>query len=281
MTTVADILRIAASQNGYTESGSNLTKYWLVLDSALQGNPWCAAYVSWVFGKAGCPLPNMGKDYGYSYVPAAMAYAKANGLWDASGKYSPGDIICYGKGSHTGIVVTDDGNRMSVYEGNTSPDDNGSQTNGGQVALKHRTHGAWVDGVIKTAKWLAETQKDVETHPIPTTLPTTPKSTTHPKPAPPKPSAIPVVKRPPQIAVDGIFGVGTKKRFQQWAGVYPDGKLGKVSWMAIQRKVRGLTVDGFAGEKTWKAIQELIGAKPDGFPGDKTYRALQNYLNKH
>ena len=266
MTSAADVLRVAASQNGYAETGSNQTKYWAELEPGLQGNPWCAAYVSWVFKTAGLSLPAMGKSYGYCYVPAAIAYAKGRGLWDTSGRYSPGDIVSYGNGSHTGILATDDGNRMAVWEGNTSADDNGSQTNGGSVHLRHRLHGSWVDGVIKTSRWLAEAQA-----PIPTTVPNTPR----------RPTAIPVTKRLPQIAVDGVFGPGTKKRLQLWADVYPDGQLGRVSWMAIQRKVGHLTVDGDPGEKTWRAIQRLVGAKQDGAPGPKTYRALQQYLNTH
>ena len=141
--------------------------------------------------------------------------------------------------------------------------------------------GKALNALVKAGHWNAS-------YPIPATVPTTPKPpTTSAKPAPkpkakPKPTSIPVgPKRPPQIAVDGIFGTGTKKRFQTWAGVFPDGKLGVVSWMAIQRKVGHLTVDGEPGVITWKAIQKLVGATQDGAPGEKTYRALQTYLNKH
>ena len=155
MSTPADVLRVARSQDGYAERGSNQTKYWAELDKGLQGNPWCAAYVSWVFLKAGCPLPAMGKSYGYVYVPAAIAYAKAHELWDTSGHYAPGDIVCFGHGAHTGIIAADDGKTMTVWEGNTSPDGSaGSQVNGGQVALRHRPHSDWVDGVLKTSRWL-------------------------------------------------------------------------------------------------------------------------------
>lgn len=95
-----------------------------------------------------------------------------------------------------------------------------------------------------------------------------------------KPVSIPVSKRPPQIAVDGIFGQGTKKRFQLWAGVKQDGNLGPISWRAIQAKV-GASQDGVPGPNTWRAIQRLIGSPADGVPGPNTYRALQYFLNKH
>lgn len=123
-------------------------------------------------------------------------------------------------------------------------------------------------GYVKNGHWNSG-------KPIPTTAPVSPK------PTPPKPHAIPVSNRPPQIAVDGVFGQGTKKRLQQWAGVVQDGNLGPISWRAIQRKVGNLIVDGNPGEKTWKAIQRMVGAEQDGAPGAKTYRALQQFLNTH
>ena len=105
--------------------------------------------------------------------------------------------------------------------------------------------------------------------PIPTTAPTTPK----------RPLSVPVSTRPPQIAVDGLLGQGTIRRWQQWAGVTADGVLGPCSWRAIQAKVH-VTPDGCPGPQTWRAIQRIVGAKDDGQPGPNTYRALQMYLNR-
>src|SRR5690348_8545821 len=127
MTTAADIIAMARSQLGYVEGvnqygASNQTKYWGDLDPVLQGNPWCAAFVSWVFTRAGKPLPNMGKPYGFSYCPFGERYARANGLWDEDGLYQPGDVILYGSrlAEHTGIVVSDNGSAIVTIEGNTS-----------------------------------------------------------------------------------------------------------------------------------------------------------------
>lgn len=105
--------------------------------------------------------------------------------------------------------------------------------------------------------------------PIPVTVPTSPN----------RPTSVPVSGRPPQIAVDGIFGGGTKRRLQQWAGVATDGQLGPVSWAAIQAKV-GASQDGIVGPNTWRAVQRLVGSPADGVPGPNTYRALQYYLNR-
>lgn len=91
--------------------------------------------------------------------------------------------------------------------------------------------------------------------------------------------------RPPppmstKLVVDGVFGLSTRRRLQQWAGVTQDGDLGPQSWRAIQRKV-GAVVDGVAGPNTWRRLQAKVGAPQDGTPGPITYRAIQRYLNSH
>ena len=45
------IINIAKTEIGYTETGSNDTKYgkWY----GLNNNPWCAMFVSWCFNQAG------------------------------------------------------------------------------------------------------------------------------------------------------------------------------------------------------------------------------------
>jgi len=73
--------------------------------------------------------------------------------------------------------------------------------------------------------------------------------------------------------------VATKRRLQQWAGVTPDGDLGKQSVAAIQRKV-GAAVDGVLGPATIRAIQRLLRVSQDGTLGPGTVAALQSYLNR-
>ena len=83
------------------------------------------------------------------------------------------------------------------------------------------------------------------------------------------------------LVVDGDFGLKTRKRLQQWAGVGQDGVLGPLSWKAIQRRAGVTPVDGAPGLITWRGVQRLIGAKVDGRPGKLTIMALQRYLNTH
>jgi hypothetical protein len=110
--------------------------------------------VSWVFKHAGTSLPAIDRPYGFVNCADAMTYAKAHGLWDDSGRYRPGDIVIFGGGEHTGIVVQDDGAVLHTIEGNTSPGQAGPQTNGGGVYAKARSHNDWVNGVFTASRLL-------------------------------------------------------------------------------------------------------------------------------
>jgi hypothetical protein len=158
MTTAAQVIAVAHSQIGITESpaGSNNQKYgaWY----HLQGQPWCAIFVSWVFNQAGHPLPNIDTPKGFHYTPTGVNWAKAHGVWSESGHYAPGDIVFYNFDTdpgpeHTGIIVADDGRTLTAIEGNTSVA--GSQSNGGEVCVKQRAHGHEVMGVLQMSRLLA------------------------------------------------------------------------------------------------------------------------------
>jgi len=159
--TFAQLQAVAIGEIGYAESGGptghngNITKYWAELDPALEGQSWCAVFVSWCFRHAGAPLPVMDRAYGFMNVASARNYARAHGLLDQSGHYAPGDILLMGtSGSeHTGIVISDDGHNVRTIEGNSQQ---GTQnTNGGGVYLHTRPHGPWVYGAMRTAAVLA------------------------------------------------------------------------------------------------------------------------------
>lgn len=246
MATVADVLRVAKSQVGYTEKGGpdgksgNITKYWDELNDGLQGEPWCGAFVSWVFKHAGAPLPKIDQSYGFVACRNAVAYAKKNGLWDNDGKYNPGDIIFFdwtgnGVADHTGIVVSDEGGVIKTIEGNTSDDDIGSQRNGGGVYDRDRKQDKTIMGVMRMSAKLSKA-------PAPTPA------------APAKPKK--VVKKPVlrqgsvnqravrelqhllrkhgfMVRVDGVFGEKTDaavKKFQEKHKLVEDGIVGRRTW---------------------------------------------------
>lgn len=144
---VQRVLDVARTKRGYVEQGGrnghsgNMTDFWRELDPKLQGNPWCAAYVSWVFKHAGIPLPAIDKPYGFVFVPNAVNWAKAHGRF--SRIPSVGAIALYGYGGsngyavHTGIVasVSRNGRDFLAIEGNTAV---GHDVNGGSVMERQR-----------------------------------------------------------------------------------------------------------------------------------------------
>ena len=136
-------LEIAAGEIGYTESpaGSNRTKYgkWYGMD----GQPWCMMFVQWCFDRAGHRLP-----YKTASCSALLNWYRSNRPEKLVTRPEAGDIVIYTFG-HTGIIERDnlDGT-ITAIEGNTSPDDRGSQDNGGGVYRRKRDKGL-VSGYIR------------------------------------------------------------------------------------------------------------------------------------
>ena len=143
MTKAEQILDVARSQLGVKEqpAGSNRTKYgqWYGMD----GQPWCAMFVSWVFEQAGLSLPTIqkGAPSGFAYCPYGRNYFKSQGKLSNSPK--PGDIVFFKFGNsrvanHVGIVESVNSRKKTVttIEGNTSRTSN---DNGGKVMRRIRS----------------------------------------------------------------------------------------------------------------------------------------------
>ncbi len=135
------IINTAAAENGTKEAppGTNLTKYGTWYN--LNGVPWCAIFVSWVYDKAGYPLGKIDSPKGYHYCPSASNYWKRNNNITTSPQ--PGDIVLFdwngdGTCDHTGIFLKwiVEGKTFSSWEGNTSF---GNDSDGGQVMLRTRS----------------------------------------------------------------------------------------------------------------------------------------------
>jgi peptidoglycan hydrolase-like protein with peptidoglycan-binding domain len=137
------ILTVATSQNGTKEdpANSNRTKYgaWY----GINGQPWCAIFVSWVYNQAGHPLGTIDSPKGYHYCPSAFNFWKAHNCLTASPQ--PGDIVLFdwngdGSADHTGIFVKwiSAGKTFQTWEGNTAV---GNDSDGGQVMMRTRSVG--------------------------------------------------------------------------------------------------------------------------------------------
>lgn len=139
------LLDVARSQLGVTESPPNSNHNPFGVEVGNDGQPWCASFVTWCWRHAGLtPLPDVGNGgpNRFTFCPSAVNYARTHD--QAVGDPKPGDIVLYdwegdGTSDHVGLIedVLPDG-RLKTIEGNTSPDDRGSQSDGGGVFRKVR-----------------------------------------------------------------------------------------------------------------------------------------------
>lgn len=138
-----DVIKVARGELGVTESppGSNRVKYWDDYGAGWQGQPWCVAFLWWVFTHAGEGMAFFGGGKTAS-CGTLLRWYSAQGQTVAKKDIQPGDIVILNfsgtsETQHCGLVV--DTLKMGYFqtiEGNTSQ--SGSQSNGGQVCLKTR-----------------------------------------------------------------------------------------------------------------------------------------------
>lgn len=153
------IVSVAEKELGYEETpaNSNKTKFgkWFGLD----GQPWCAMFVSWCYHKAGYPLGKIGFDKGYAGCQTAYQHYKKTG--QLTTKPQIGDIVLFdwngdGRFEHTGIFINgiSDTKFISI-EGNTSLT---NQSNGGMVMKRKRNY---LQAVFVHPKVLDKCEKDI------------------------------------------------------------------------------------------------------------------------
>jgi hypothetical protein len=138
------VLDTAQSQLGTTESppNSNLTPYGAWYAPSLNGQKWCAMFVSWVFHHAGHPLGFIQTKNGIHHCQSAHNYYKEKGRLTAHP--TPGDIVIYdwegnGHADHIGIFkcwTSASEMAFEAYEGNTSK---GNNSDGGKVMIRVRS----------------------------------------------------------------------------------------------------------------------------------------------
>lgn len=167
------VISIARGELGQTESprGSNRIKYWDEYDQSWQGQPWCLAFLWWVFREAGEGSAFFGGGKTAS-CGTLLRWYQAQGQTVPVRDVQPGDIVILNfRGTkdtqHCGLVV--DVQRLqgallsiTTVEGNTTPGLEGSQSNGGSVALKTR-HPAQIVAVCRP-QYQPEEKTDYDGH---------------------------------------------------------------------------------------------------------------------
>ena len=145
---LSKVIELARTDLGYTEDppGSNRVKYWDAYDPKMQGQPWCVAFLWWVFQQAGERMAFFGggktascsmllrwyREQGL-VVPTQQARAGDIGIYNFSGTQEP---------QHCGLI-TDVKRAISTIASLTSIEGNttlsgGAEDNGGIVAEKTR-----------------------------------------------------------------------------------------------------------------------------------------------
>ena len=142
---LSKVIEVARGELGYTETPVNLTKYWQDYDPSFQGQPWCVAFLWWVFQQAGERMAFFGGGKTAS-CSMLLRWYREQGLVVDKRDIQIGDILILNFSGtqdtqHCGIVV-DKGKLAGTWytsEGNTTPGEEGSQDDGGCVALKMRS----------------------------------------------------------------------------------------------------------------------------------------------
>ena len=144
--TPQSMVQIAQSQLGVVEgpegsNNGNITDYGKFM--GMDGQPWCASFVSWVMDKT-----FNGDKTARNKALRGSPSAAVSELWDnfkragaMTNDPQPGDIVIFKNGSsHTGLVETVNGKQISTLEGNTGSS-NEFNRNGGVVARHQWTLG--------------------------------------------------------------------------------------------------------------------------------------------
>jgi peptidoglycan hydrolase-like protein with peptidoglycan-binding domain len=249
--TAADVVRIASAEVGYREGPNNWNRYAPEVGHA-NNQAWCGSFTDWCVMKAG-----LTGEPSSIWTPSGLqAYRKAGRAIDRNGPVQPGDLVYFdwqgGTGSqgvdHVGIVtgVRRDG-QVETIEGNTSPSNAGSQSNGGGVYRRVRPRSV-IAGFGRPAYSSA------------------------PAPPPIKPDDAAAFRRyAAAINIRDLSKAGTLK-FPQTGGAV----------LALQRSLnlaakKGLVEDGIFGAATTAAVkdlQRLFRLEVDGIVGPKTREAL-------
>ncbi|WP_293894402.1 peptidoglycan-binding protein [Flavobacterium sp.] len=139
-----DLLNMAQSQEGTAESPPNSNKsiYGLWYEPSLNGQKWCAMFVSWVFHHAGHPLGFIQTRNGVHHCQSTHNYYKEKGKLTTNP--APGDIVIYdwegnGHADHIGIFIRwTNANQTAIeaWEGNTST---ANDSDGGRVMKRTRS----------------------------------------------------------------------------------------------------------------------------------------------
>lgn len=166
------VIETAILELGVTEwpKGSNEVKY----NDAYYGKKvsgkdyaWCVTFLWWVFQEAQERRAFFGGGK-TARCSVLLRWYQEQGLTVSVTEVQRGDIVMLNfsdgiSADHCGLVIERDGNTVKTVEGNTSPGEEGSQDNGGCVALKTR-YPYQIVGVCRPQYKAEEPEDDITGH---------------------------------------------------------------------------------------------------------------------
>lgn len=243
MSSPEQLIALAEGEEGYIEQGGadsrsgNITKYgkWYGMD----GVPWCAEAMSFIFWSAGLPLPAQSRK-GFASCELGLQWFKHMGLFvkTGTGPFFPGDLAFYQfdrdlAADHVGLIKRTKPNSVVASEGNTSPTNRGSQNNGGGWYERERPL-SLIIGVGRPPY----------SKPTPPPHPSAPVwpgrylslTTPHTRGADVTKLQQKLISFGSRMAADGDFGAITYDAVRWWQhafGLSPDGVVGPATWHAF------------------------------------------------
>lgn len=263
---IEKVILIAKNEIGYLEKksnsqldsktanagSSNYTKYWRDIKPSYQGQPWCAAFVSWCFMEAFGQekAKKLLKHWPYVYCPTL------GNLFTRNANPKIGDIVIFyhnGTFTHTGIVTAVIGDRFYTIEGNTSGA-SGIIANGGGVCAKSYLNSQMPGTKFCTPDWSIVVEADSN-------------SSTNTKPSTATTKGVGYMFEPKLVKL-GSEGTSVLLLQEILIARGFKGKSGKAlslsrkadentiyALKAYQKSRNGvLVVDGECGENTWKDL---------------------------
>ena len=251
------VVNEARSHLGFREGRNNDNPFWIWPPryAWLRHASYCASAATYCFWRAGGDA-GLKAIYGghFNCGEWVTTFQKHNRFYHTGQR---GDLVFFdwtgrkSSAEHVGIVESVDSHgNVTAVEFNTGSGAAGSQSDGGGCFRRTR-NGKWVVGYGRPLYG--------------------PETNVHPVPHDPTGKRI-------VLPVDGVWGVSTNRRLQQWMGLPVDGVCGPSTRKALQRAL-SVTADGVWGPGTRKALQRMVGVAQDGVWGRTTVRALQRYLN--
>lgn len=254
--TLAKLLEVLKAEVGTVEGPKdNETKYGAFTKANFL--PWCGSFIMWTANQAGIKVPNT------VYTPAGVAAFKKMKKWvpaSKTAKPQPGWVTYFNFPGgadidHVGWMIKDNGDGTCICEeGNTSGENKkGSQSNGGEVALRTRAYAPNKKGILVTiAGWGVVDYPDA--------APSNPVSLEEKKAA-----LAETVKKQgvdvPTVKLFKPFKIGSKgpkvKEIQQGLGIEADGQFGPGTEKAVKsfQNKEKLPVTGVVDEETYRRIK--------------------------